>query len=54
MIQNGIACGLKRDKLNWNTREITTDSVFADGRIRGIMKTNRAHGLPILPEMEEY
>jgi integrase len=48
------ACGLKRDKVNWQTGEITIDSVFVDGQMKGRTKTSKVHALPILPEMTEY
>lgn len=48
------ACGLKKDKINWETGEITIDSVFVDGQVKGRTKTSKVHALPILPEMAEY
>jgi integrase len=48
------ACGLKKDKVNFETGEITIDSVFVDGQMKGRTKTSKVHALPILSEMEEH
>jgi len=47
------ACGLLRSKVNWETRTIDIDTVFVQGRLKNRTKQNRAHGLPIIPELEE-
>jgi integrase len=48
------ACGLLRSKVNWETMEITIDTVLVNGRLRARTKQKRTHKLPIIPEMVDH